>query len=58
VQVIAQNHREQWRPGGGCGVVIEYGPPAPIPKSEVPTAFPAISVNCVGAAGFPLENAW
>ncbi len=46
------------RPVGGGGVVKLYGPPVASPKSEVPTALPLMSVNGVGGAAFPFENAW
>ncbi len=46
------------RPAGGSGVVKLYGPPVVSPKSEVPTALPLMSVNGVGGAGFPFDQAW
>ena len=36
----------------------ENGPVVPRPWSEVPTAFPEMSVNRMGETGFPLELAW
>jgi hypothetical protein len=48
----------RYRPGGGCGVVNEYGPPVASPWSFVPTALPVMSVKGVGGTGFPFENAW